>query len=497
MSQEKMRQHPRSQRPINLLPTTVKQEDRSHTRDVASLQTTRSPSSLSRRLGSSLLLFCLLCSFLLLLPSNFGRSSSSSHHLDPLGGPLRSLLVRLLPSISAEERKEEDVNLSRAKRILSKHPLIDGHVDVPVYSRYVYKNRVEDIPFDLPPTQNGTFPMPGQVDIPRLRLGRSGGYFWSAYVACPTKEEVGENFENASKTQAIQETMEQFDVIKQFVDKYPKEFEFTSTAKSARKAFSKGKMISFIGLEGGHSLGNSLHTLRAFASLYKKEGEIVGPMRYLTLTHTCHNVWADSSSEQPPRWNGVSPFGVRLIHELNRLGIVPDLSHTSDSTTSQAIRISKGPVMLSHSSARNLTGDSVVRNVPDSILHQLKTSWIQQGKDNIVMINVLPDFLGGARDLETIVNHVEHISSIVGRDHVGLGTDFDGMLESPIDFQDVTRYPHLVARLLARGWSEKEVIDFSGRNVLRVLESAERLAVQLEREGERPDNSRFEDFFPS
>lgn len=381
---------------------------------------------------------------------------------------------------------------AHASDLLRKYPLIDGHVDVPAMARWYYDNKVEQMPFDAIRLPNGVYPMRGHVDIPRLREGQAGGFFWSAFVLCPNPQAVGKDFELASSHQAVQNTLEQLDVIHQMVAKYHKDFKFTNTAASARKAFKQGKLISFIGIEGGHSLGNSLMALRTYASAFARPGEI-GPVRYLTLTHTCHNAFADSSSEDPPRWGGLSVFGKHLIQELNRLAIVPDLSHTSDDTASQAIDESRGPVMLSHSSAQAL--NDVPRNAPDWLLRKLRKASAEHGKDNIVMINIYPGFIGGSEDLAQVVRHISHIASIVGRDHVGIGTDFDGIVAVPKGLEDVSQYPSLVKALLTDNWSDKEIGGFLGENILRVLESAEKLAKKMAKEGVQPDNTAWKDLF--
>ncbi len=292
-----------------------------------------------------------------------------------------------------------------AEKLLSHHPLIDGHVDVPVISRYRYGNKVENIPFDQPAFENGSYPTYAHVDVPRLREGKSGGFFWSAYVECPDPATIGDDFEHAGSHIAVRDTLEQLDVIRQMTDKYS-DFWLVRTASAARHAFKRGKLISFIGIEGAHSLGNSLFALRAFASMFSTHAP--SPLRYLTLTHTCHNAFADSAGENPKRWGGLSPFAPHLIHELNRLAIVPDLSHVSDDTALQTIDMTKGPVMLSHSAARVF--EDLERNVPDSVLKKLASS----GKDHVVMINIYPGFIGGDGDLDQVIRHIDHLSSILG-----------------------------------------------------------------------------------
>ncbi|GAC92618.1 microsomal dipeptidase [Pseudozyma hubeiensis SY62] len=376
-----------------------------------------------------------------------------------------------------------------AEHLLARHPLIDGHVDVPVVARYRYGNKIDRIPFDQPAFPNGSYPTISHVDIPRLRAGESGGFFWSSYVVCPNETTVGTNFENAATDIAVRDTLEQLDVIKQMTDRYAHDFGLVGSVGDARKAFKSGRMISFIGIEGAHSLGNSLFALRAYASMFTDS--IPGPVRYLTLTHTCHNAFADSAGQTPPKWKGLSPFAPHLIHELNRLAIVPDLSHVSDDTALQTIDVTNGPVMLSHSAARHF--QNIARNVPDAVLENLVAS----GKDFVVMINAYPGFIGGEGDLEQYVKHIEYVSDMVGRKHVGVGTDFDGIISVPKGLEDVSKYPDLVARLVERGWSDRELVGFVGENVLRVLEDAERVARQMRRDGAEPDNTSWKDVFGS
>ncbi|KAJ1028420.1 hypothetical protein NDA16_001587 [Ustilago loliicola] len=354
-------------------------------------------------------------------------------------------------------------------------------------ARYFYDNKLDEIPFDQPAFANGSYPTKGHVDIPRLRAGKSGGFFWSAFVQCPDSAAVGDDFEHAGSQPAVRNTIEQLDVIKQMIDKYHKDFSLVTDVKSARKAFKDGKMISFIGIEGAHSLGNSLFALRAFSSMFSTSS--LGSVRYLTLTHTCHNAFADSAGQHPSRWNGLSPFAPHLIHELNRLAIVPDLSHVSDQTALQTIDMTRGPVMLSHSAARAFK--DMERNVPDSVLNKLGAS----KKDHVVMINVYPGFIGGTEDLDQVIKHVDHVSSIVGRDHVGVGTDFDGIMSVPQGLEDVSHYPDLVAKLVEKGWTDRELKGFVGENVLRVLEEAEKVAHQMRKDGAQPDNTSWNDVF--
>lgn len=445
---------------------------------------TKTPAARSSLRSKLKLVLCTLAIFLILLahPS----SSSVTGAVSTLWQP--STEARCDASKASSSWRCRNAR-KHALRLLSAHPLIDGHVDVPVVARYKYGNKIDSIPFDSPAFPNGSHPMYAHVDIPRLRAGKSGGFFWSSYVVCPNSTSVGATFEHAATDIAVRDTLEQLDVIRQMTNRFQSDFALVGSVEEARRAFKAGKMISFIGIEGAHSLGNSLYALRAYAALFSNQ--IPGPVRYLTLTHTCHNVFADSAGEEPKKWAGLSRFGRHLVDELNRLAIVPDLSHVSDDTALQTIELSRGPVMLSHSAARHFK--DIRRNVPDAVLDKLARS----SKDFVVMINAYPGFIGGSEDLDQYVRHIEYVGEKVGRRHVGVGTDFDGIVSVPKGLEDVRRYPDLVARLVERGWSDKEIVGFVGENVLRVLEDAERVATEMHEEGVRPDNTNWQDIFGS
>ncbi|KAI0075372.1 hypothetical protein K474DRAFT_1664328 [Panus rudis PR-1116 ss-1] len=357
-----------------------------------------------------------------------------------------------------------------AKRLLEVAPIIDGHIDLPILVRSLYRNNASAVHLD------GN--LPGHVDIPRLRKGQVGGFFWSAYVGCPDPEVEGDDFLNA--TWRVRDTLEQIDITKSLISAYPSTFALATTASSVRNAISVGKIASLIGIEGGHQLGNSLSVLRQYHEL---------GVRYVTLTHVCHNAFADSAGFNPeerlePRWGGLSPLGEALIAEMNRLGVLVDLSHTSDDTARQAIKLSKAPVIWSHSSARAVHDHP--RNVPDDILKLIGSS--DNKTDGVVMVNFAPFFVApeGKADVKAVADHVEHIGNVIGRNHVGIGSDFDGIGSVPEGLEDVSKYPALIAELYRRGWNRFELSGLTGRNLLRVLDGAERVARELQMDGAQP-----------
>ncbi|KAJ8468584.1 hypothetical protein ONZ45_g17195 [Pleurotus djamor] len=277
----------------------------------------------------------------------------------------------------------------------------------------------------------------------------------------------------------LSDTLEQIDVARLLIDKYPDTFHFAATSEDIKTAIRNGKIASLLGVEGGHQLGNSLAVLRQYHTL---------GVRYVTLTHTCHNAFADSCGMEPgnpPLHHGLSAFGRTLIDEMNRLGVLVDLSHTSDDTARQAILHSKAPVIWSHSSARAV--HDVPRNVPDDIL-----ALIGNGKgqnDAVVMVNFAPFFVAapGKADVEAVADHVEHIAQIAGKDHVGIGSDYDGIVDTPVGLEDVSKYPALIAELYKRGWNKYELAGLTGANFLRVFEGAERVARDIQLSGRHPN----------
>ncbi|KAG9104047.1 hypothetical protein FRC06_005944 [Ceratobasidium sp. 370] len=348
-----------------------------------------------------------------------------------------------------------------ALKILRKTPLIDGHIgklDLPYVVRYYHRNNLSDL------DMRGR--MRAQVDIPRLRDGRVGGFFWSVYVNCV---DSGPDF--MQPTNRVRDTLEQIDVARLLIEQYSDTFELTTSATEVSYAIRLGKIASLIGVEGAHQLGNSIGVLRQYYTL---------GARYMTLTHSCNNAFADSAGifePIPPTHGGLSPLGRELIREMNRLGMLVDLSHTSDETAVQALRLSRAPVIWSHSSARAV--HNVPRNVPDYILKMIGTGEGQ--KDAVVMVNLLPAFLApnGTAGISDAADHVEHIGRIAGRKHVGIGSDFDGAAAFPEGLEDVSKYPGLFAELIRRGWSREDLDGLASRNFLRVFQGAEVVARQM------------------
>lgn len=352
-----------------------------------------------------------------------------------------------------------------AQRVLEQAPIIDGHIDLPILVRELYANNVSA--FDL------NEPTPGHVDIPRLRKGQVGGFFWSAYVDCPTHS--GAEF--LTPNWRVRDTLEQIDVAQLMIEKYSDTFYPAYTSTDVKLAISMGKIASLIGIEGAHQIGNSIATLR---QMYK-----LG-VRYMTLTHSCHNAFADSCgyTRIKPYWGGLSPLGYSLIEEMNRIGMLVDLSHTSDDTAKQALKFSKAPVMWSHSSSRAV--HDVPRNVPDDVLELVGRG---EGQiDAVIMVNFAPFFIAdeGEATLEVMADHIEHIANITGREYIGIGSDFDGIGDVPVGLEDVSKYPDLIAEMYRRGWNRFELAGLAGRNFLRVFEGAEKAAAEIQKAGAQP-----------
>ncbi|KAL7625438.1 hypothetical protein AAE478_004658 [Parahypoxylon ruwenzoriense] len=325
------------------------------------------------------------------------------------------------------------------------------------------------------------------VDLPRLRAGLNGGAFWSVYTPCPANSS---DFSDENYAPSVQFTLQQIDLMTRLQSAYPKDFSGIVDTKSALEAFKQGKLISPLGIEGLHQIGNSAANLRRFHAL---------GVRYATLTHNCGNIFADAALREdpfgkaPPYWGGVSPKGRQLINEMNRIGMLVDLSHVSVDTMKDVLgggkewAGSKAPVMFSHSSAYAVCPHP--RNVPDDVLQLVKE------KNSIVMVNFSPDFIScvdkGAENgvpefypenntLSQVVNHITYIGELIGYNHVGLGSDFDGIPSTPEGLSDVSKYPDLIAELLRRGVSDEDAGKVAGRNVLRVWGDVEKVAAKLQ-----------------
>jgi membrane dipeptidase len=378
-----------------------------------------------------------------------------------------------------------DGTLARARALLGAYPLVDGHNDLPHAMRQQAAYDFDKLDISRPA------PML-QTDIPRLRAGGVGAQFWSVYVPSRLQGD-----------RAVSATLEQIDAVFAMVGRYPDTFVLARTASEVEEVFRSGRIASLMGMEGGHSIDCSLATLRAMYAL---------GVRYLTLTHNDNVPWTDSATDEP-RVGGLSPFGEEVVREMNRLGMLVDLSHVSADAMRAALQVSGAPVIFSHSSARALC--DVPRNVPDDVLAALA------GNGGVCMVTFVPGFVSVAcarwradaaeaargdgvdpTDVEAfaqfarawqerhprpaatigdVVAHLEHVRQVAGIDHVGIGGDYDGSDAMPVGLEDVSGYPRLFAALLDRGWSEPDLAKVAGGNVLRVLRDAEAVAHDLQR----------------
>jgi membrane dipeptidase len=401
------------------------------------------------------------------LPPAAGRAGNADDKKDP-------------PKPSPKPR--EPVKLTdEALRIHREAILVDGHNDLPWQFRRKADSSFQN--FDL------TKPQPRlHTDIPRLLKGGVGAQFWSAYVPAETRKQGT----------AVRETLEQIDAIHRMVKTYPDTFEMASTVDDILRIRQKGKIASMIGIEGGHSIDNSLGVLRMLYAL---------GARYMTLTHSETLDWADSATDQP-KSHGLSEFGEKVVLEMNRLGMLVDISHVSPETMKHALRVTKAPLIASHSSAYALANHP--RNVPDDVLLLVKQN------DGVVMVNFFTGFINPeaaratremfqvARELRAkytddkdfeaalaawqkehpvppcsvhdVVDHIEHIIKVAGVDHVGLGSDFDGISAVPKQLEDVSCYPYITQELLNRGHNKEEILKILGGNLLRVMRKAEDVA---------------------
>ncbi|KAF8315012.1 hypothetical protein DL93DRAFT_2079668 [Clavulina sp. PMI_390] len=369
-------------------------------------------------------------------------------------------------ALDIQTRKAIDADPYRAAlAILDRHPMIDTHIDLPYFMRMMKHNNASAIDLHEP--------QPGHVDIPRLRKGRVGGFFWSVFTECPDKDtSVLDEFLNP--TNSVRDTLEQIDIAQALIQKHPETFSFALTSKDIRKAIKAGKIASLMGIEGGHQFGNSIAAVRQLFNL---------GVRYATLTHSCHNIFADSAGifiPPVPLYNGLSDIGVKLVHEMNRIGMIVDISHTSDATAAHVLKVTKAPVIWSHSSAKAVW--DVPRNVPDFILEKIGTG--PDKVDAVVQVNFAPYFVAAPAkaDVKVVADHVEWIAKVAGKAHVGIGSDFDGIEETPVGLEDVSKYPKLFAELYSRGWSERDLAGLAGENLLRVMEGVEAAAYKLRNE---------------
>ncbi|KAI1284551.1 dipeptidase [Xylaria sp. FL0933] len=377
----------------------------------------------------------------------------------------------------------------RVEAILSETPLIDGHNDLAILIRAAYNNHIYQENFTEPFTKGG---MISHTDLPRLKKGLNGGAFWSVYTPCP---ENGSDYSDENYAASVQLTLQQIDLMHRLQAAYPDSFSGIVDSESAKAAFKQGKLISPLGVEGLHQIGNSVANLRRFYAM---------GVRYATLTHNCGNIFADAALWQnpfhkaPPYWGGLSLKGRQLVNEMNRMGMIVDLSHVSVDTMMDVLggreekwAGSKAPVMYSHSSAYALCPHP--RNVPDHVLELVKK------RNSVVMVNFSPDFVScvdnnnpnGVPDLypanntlSHVADHITYIGDLIGYDHVGLGSDFDGIRSTPEGLDDVSKYPDLFAELLRRGVSDADAAKIAGGNILRVWADVEKVAAKLQSKGE-------------
>lgn len=400
---------------------------------------------------------------------------------------LKLAFISTVPALAAPSTNSPQ--MQQVLEILREVPLIDGHNDLP----WQYRKRFHD-EFNAIDLRSDTTRLrpPLLTDIARLRAGGLGGQFWSVYVPA-TLPGPG----------AVQAVLEQIDIVHQMTARYPEAFELALTADDVERIHRQGKIASLIGMEGGHAINNSLAVLRMAYDL---------GARYMTLTHTKNTDWADSATDRPAH-HGLTPFGEQVILEMNRLGMLVDLAHVSDDTMRAVLKVSRAPVIFSHSSARALCHS--VRNVPDDVLA------LTARHGGVVMVCFLPGFLTeparlsmakadtegerlrkkypedspqyeaamdewrqahySPRDasLSDAADHIDYVRKVAGIDHVGLGSDFEGFHGVANGLEDVTCYPALLAELLRRGYSPEDIKKVAGLNVLRVLREAERVSSEM------------------
>jgi membrane dipeptidase len=397
------------------------------------------------------------------------------------------LLAAMLIAAPASAQQIDPKVQARIDRILKATPLIDGHNDIAEQLAENHKRSIQGL-------SAGTDKWPDHplmTDMARLHAGRVGGQFWSVYIDGTITGDA-----------AIRNTLQQIDIVKRMIAAYPKDLEQAYTAADVVRIHKAGKVASMIGVEGGRQMGGSLAALRAYYAL---------GARYMTLTHNQTTEWADSATDDP-KYGGLSPFGLTVVHEMNRLGMLVDLSHVAPTTMKAAIAASKAPVIFSHSSARAVGGHP--RNVPDDVLALLPAN------GGVVMVNWVPPFLsdavwqwGAEQNAEearlkaihredsaavkagvkawkaahpapvvtvaNVADHIEHVAKVAGYDHVGIGADLDGIDSTPEGLTGVQSYPLLFAELIRRGWSDANLAKLAGGNVLRVMRRAEAVAASM------------------
>jgi len=408
------------------------------------------------------------------------------------------LLLSILVAANAFAKDASDRIAARVDAVLTKTPVIDGHNDLPWNIRERFGSDLSKI--DLASDTAKIAPPEGEpammTDIPRLRAGHVGAQFWSVWIPVATTGPA-----------AVQTTIEQIDIVKAMAARWPRDFAMAYSVADIRKAERDGKVASLIGVEGGHQINDSLAVLREYYDL---------GARYMTLTHATNTAWADSATDAPAH-HGLTAFGKAVVREMNRIGMLVDLSHVSEATMRAALEVSRAPVIYSHSSARALVDHP--RDVPDEVLKLVAKN------GGVVMVNFAPGYVSEARrrwdadfaaeksrldsppfgglyigdperakselakwktehpaplvGVNDVADHVQHIRDVAGVDHVGIGSDFDGIPEAPSGLDGVDKYPALFAELARRGWSDADLSKLAGANLLRAMEGAEKVAARL------------------
>jgi membrane dipeptidase len=375
---------------------------------------------------------------------------------------------------------EEDAALRHARELLRRVPLVDGHNDLPGQIR-------EQAAGDLGRYDLRARRAKGDTDLPRLREGLVAAQFWSVWI--------GSGLPRPARTQ-----LEQIELARRMIAAHPEALVLASRAADVERAHREGRIASFLGMENGQALENSLGALRAYYDL---------GVRYMTLTHGRNTDWADSATDTPAH-GGLTPFGREVVREMNRLGMLVDISHVSPQVMHQVLDLSEAPVIFSHSSAKHLVDHP--RNVPDDVLARMAKN------GGVVMVTFIPDFISreraawargmeslaqGAKDTEElakieadyakvhgappattlaqVADHIDHVAKVAGHDHVGIGSDFWGGA-TPTGLEDVSRFPHLFAELVRRGWKDVDLEKLAGGNILRTLGRAEEVAARLQKE---------------
>lgn len=378
-----------------------------------------------------------------------------------------------------------------ARAALKASPVVDGHNDVPEQVRDRFDNDLSKFNFNDTTNTATASSIAMRTDLARLKKGMVGGQFWSVYVPA-----------SLSEPEAVTAVTEQIDLVHRLVDAYPDRLMLALTASDIEAGFKSGKIASLMGMEGGYAIASSMGVLR---QMYRAGA------RYMTLTHSKTTAWADSGTDAP-RFDGLSPFGVEVVKEMNRIGMLVDLSHVSEATMMDALDVAKAPVIFSHSGARAVDGHG--RNVPDSVLARLPKN------GGVVMVVFLPDYVSEqvriwaaqrageegrlnkllpyapdqvkaglaawekanpkpAATIAQVADHIDHIRKVAGIDHIGLGGDYDGMDSAPVGMEDVSGYPALFVELAKRGYSQADLEKISSRNIIRALRQAEQTAASL------------------